>query len=44
MLAESKGKFTREQIISNVLNNFNDPSIYCVDTMLVESERSLKVL
>jgi len=43
MLAESKGEiFTRKQIISNVLNNFNDPSIYCVDTMVSRIRKKFK--
>ena len=40
MLIQSKGEvFTREQIISNLLNNFNNPSKYCVDTMVSRIRR-----
>ena len=44
MLLQSKGEvFTREQIVSNIMNNFNNPSKYCVDTMVSRIRRKFDV-
>lgn len=44
MLIESKGEvFTRNQIVSNILNNFKNPSIYSVDTMVSRIRKKFNV-